>query len=178
MIERITVYYDGVVGPNEQGQLGAFAYLIFAEGDLAQQQCGILKPPVGAAITTAVAEYMALTKALDKLIALEKTHNHVRVYGDNMVIVNHLTQEYPFKPRVAIGITPAEWRGIWEAKGYEPLKREVVRLAANFRDIQFTCVNKNQITQVRDIAETELAGAGIDPVRITRQKAASAREDE
>lgn len=166
MIERTTVYYDGTAGPVEPGQHGAYAFIIFSNDVVIHKQVGFIQG-VNTTIPNSHAEYRALIEALRWLIANKKTDNHVRFYGDTLMIVNQLNREYPFH-----SISP---RSIWLAKPeHEPWRKLALEAAKAFRDIQFSWVSKKQIHAVRELAENELLAHGINPARITAQNAKAA----
>jgi Ribonuclease HI len=142
MIERITVYYDGVVGPTNQGPNAAIGFVVLFNDDVYGQGSGFEEK--NGNITDVVAEYQALIHALQYVLHKNRQKGHVRFYGDSPMIVNHMNGVWDVAPEYALWYSQAK------------------NLARKFEDIGFSLVPRDQTKAARDLAETEFVNRGVE----------------
>ncbi len=179
MIERITVYYDGVVGPTNQGPSIAIGFIaLFNDRPFAQessfqensQQKGMIQEEIKAAreedktadwdreLFPVTAKYLALIAALRFLLHKNRQKGHVRIYGDSAIIINEMNGV----DDVSAG------HAIWYSQAR--------KLARKFADIGFTLLPREQTKIARELAEKEFATRNIEHAdqRYARMKVAKA----
>ncbi len=115
----IEIYFDGLCQPINPGGIACFAFLVKSDGRTVHTEYGVAAEPFSENSTNNVAEYTALTKALQWLLANDLGSTKVEIKSDSQLIVNQLAGDYKVK-----------------AKRILALYREVLLLKSKFQDIQ------------------------------------------
>lgn len=114
----IEVYFDGLCQPVNPGGIACYAFVIRRDGRSIHSDYGIAAEPFSKDATNNVAEYMALAKALEWLIANGLNNSgRVEVKSDSQLVVKQLRGEYKIKSQRII-----------------PLYRQVLLLQSRFPD--------------------------------------------
>jgi ribonuclease HI len=114
----IEVYFDGLCQPVNPGGIACYAFVIRRDDRTIHSDYGIAAEPFSKDATNNVAEYTALAKALEWLIANGLNNSgRVEVKGDSQLVVKQLRGEYKIKSQRII-----------------PLYRHVLLLQSRFPD--------------------------------------------
>jgi ribonuclease HI len=114
----IEVYFDGLCQPVNPGGIACYAFVIRRDGRTIHSDYGIAAEPFSKDATNNVAEYTALAKALEWLIANGLNNSgRVEVKSDSQLVVKQLSGEYKIKSQRII-----------------PLYRQVLLLQSRFPD--------------------------------------------
>jgi ribonuclease HI len=114
----IEVYFDGLCQPVNPGGIACYAFVITRDGRTIHSDYGIAAEPFSKDATNNVAEYTALAKALEWLIANGLNNSgRVEVKSDSQLVVKQLRGEYKIKSQRII-----------------PLYRQVLLLQSRFQD--------------------------------------------
>jgi ribonuclease HI len=96
----IEVYFDGLCQPVNPGGIACYAFVIRRDGRSIHSDYGIAAEPFSKDATNNVAEYMALAKALEWLIANGLNNSgRVEVKSDSQLVVKQLMGEYRIKSK-------------------------------------------------------------------------------
>ena len=96
----IEVYFDGLCQPVNPGGIACYAFVIRRDGRSSHSDYGIAAEPFSKDATNNVAEYMALAKALEWLIANGLNNSgRVEVKSDSQLVVKQLKGEYKIKSK-------------------------------------------------------------------------------
>lgn len=114
----IKVYFDGLCQPVNPGGIACYAFVIRRDSRTIHSDYGIAAEPFSKDATNNVAEYTALAKALEWLIANGLNNSgRIEVKSDSQLVVKQLTGEYKIKSQRII-----------------PLYRQVLLLQSRFPD--------------------------------------------
>jgi ribonuclease HI len=114
----IEVYFDGLCQPVNPGGIACYAFVIRRDDRTIHSDYGIAAEPFSKDATNNVAEYTALAKALEWLIANGLNNSgRVEVKSDSQLVVKQLRGEYKIKSQRII-----------------PLYRQVLLLKSRFQD--------------------------------------------
>jgi ribonuclease HI len=114
----IEVYFDGLCQPVNPGGIACYAFVIRRDDRTIHSDYGIAAEPFSKDATNNVAEYTALAKALEWLIANGLNNSgRVEVKSDSQLVVKQLRGEYKIKSQRII-----------------PLYRQVLLLQSRFQD--------------------------------------------
>lgn len=119
----IEVYFDGLCQPINPGGIPCYAFIVKGDGKTIYSDYGIAGEPFSNDSTNNVAEYTALVKALEWLLANNLGSSRVEIMSDSQLIVNQLAGDYKVK-----------------AKRMISLYKQVLRLMRTFQDIQIKWV--------------------------------------
>lgn len=113
---RITVYFDGLCEPVNPRGIATYGYVVYRNGDRIAEGCGVVGAGYkGDDVTNNVAEYTALIRALEWLVANGFSGSELVVKGDSQLVIRQLEGVYAVRsPRIA------------------PLHRRVVGLLSHF----------------------------------------------
>lgn len=114
----IEVYFDGLCQPVNPGGIACYAFVVKSGGETIHSDYGVAGEPFSQDATNNVAEYTALIKALEWLIANNFSSGKVEVIGDSEFVVNQQNGKYRVK-----------------SKRIVPLYRQVLMLKDRFSDI-------------------------------------------
>jgi ribonuclease HI len=113
----IEVYFDGLCQPVNPGGIACYAFVIRRDDRTIHSDYGIAAEPFSKDATNNVAEYTALAKALEWLIANGLNNSgRVEVKSDSQLVVKQLRGEYKIKSQRII-----------------PLYRQVLLLQSRFQ---------------------------------------------
>jgi ribonuclease HI len=114
----IEVYFDGLCQPVNPGGIACYAFVIRRDDRTIHSDYGIAAEPFSKDATNNVAEYTALAKALEWLIANGLNNSgRIKVKSDSQLVVKQLRGEYKIKSQRII-----------------PLYRQVLLLQSRFPD--------------------------------------------
>jgi ribonuclease HI len=123
----IEIYFDGLCQPINPGGIACYAFVVKSDGKTIYSDYGVVGEPFSNESTNNVAEYTALVKALEWLIANNLIADKVEIKSDSQLIVNHLSGNYKVK-----------------AKRIIPLYQRVILLKSKFRDVQIKWVPREK----------------------------------
>lgn len=123
----IEIYFDGLCQPINPGGIACYAFVVKSDGKTIYSDYGVVGEPFSNESTNNVAEYTALVKALEWLIANNLVADKVDIKSDSQLIVNHLSGNYKVK-----------------AKRIIPLYHRVILLKSKFRDVQIKWVPREK----------------------------------
>jgi ribonuclease HI len=134
----IEVYFDGLCQPINPGGIACYAFVIKNGGKTIYSEYGVAGEPFSKDSTNNVAEYTALVKALEWLVANKLDSGSVEVNSDSQLVVNQLEGKYKVK-----------------AKRIIPLYKQVLLLKAKFPKIEIMWVpreNNREADSLTNIA--------------------------
>jgi ribonuclease HI len=123
----IEVYFDGLCQPINPGGISCYAFIVKSDGRVIHSDYGVAAKPFSEESTNNVAEYTALAKALQWLLANNFDSKKVEIMSDSQLVVNQLTGDYKVKARKII-----------------PLFKQVLFLMTNFQDIQIKWISRDK----------------------------------
>jgi ribonuclease HI len=123
----IEVYFDGLCQPVNPGGIACYAFVVKSNGKTIHSDYGVAGEPFSKDSTNNVAEYTALAKALEWLVARNLASGKVEVKSDSQLVVNQLSGNYKV-----------------EAKRIIPLYRQVLLLKAKFPHIEIMWVPREK----------------------------------
>jgi ribonuclease HI len=123
----IEVYFDGLCQPINPGGISCYAFIVKSDGRLIHSDYGVAAKPFSEESTNNVAEYTALAKALQWLLANNFDSKKVEIMSDSQLVVNQLTGDYKVKARKIL-----------------PLFKQVLFLKTNFQDIQIKWIPREK----------------------------------
>ena len=95
----IEVYFDGLCRPVNPGGIACYAFVVKSDGKTIHSEYGIAGKPFSNDATNNVAEYTALIKALEWLVANNYGSSKVRIIGDSELVVNQQNGKSKVKSR-------------------------------------------------------------------------------
>lgn len=123
----IEVYFDGLCQPVNPGGIACYAFVVKKDGKTIQSDYGVAAEPFSKDATNNVAEYTALVKALEWLLANSTISGKVEIKSDSQLVVKQLSGEYKVK-----------------AKRIIPLYKKVLLLRSKFKDIEIKWVPREE----------------------------------
>ena len=123
----IEVYFDGLCQPINPGGISCYAFIVKSDGRIIHSDYGVAAKPFSEESTNNVAEYTALAKALQWLLANNFNSKNVEIKSDSQLVVNQLTGDYKVK-----------------AKRILPLFKQVLFLKTKFQDIQIKWIPRDK----------------------------------
>ena len=123
----IEVYFDGLCQPINPGGISCYAFIVKSDGRIIHSDYGVAAKPFSEESTNNVAEYTALAKALQWLLANNFNSKKVEIKSDSQLVVNQLTGDYKVK-----------------AKRILPLFKQVLFLKTKFQDIQIKWIPRDK----------------------------------
>jgi len=122
----IEVYFDGLCQPVNPGGISCYAFIVKSDERIIHSDYGVAAKPFSEESTNNVAEYTALAKALQWLLANNFNSNKVEIKSDSQLVVNQLTGDYKVKARRIL-----------------PLFKHVLFLKTKFQDIQIKWIPRD-----------------------------------
>lgn len=122
----IEVEFDGLCQPRNPGGIACYAFLVKKDGETIHSDYGVAAEPSKDS-TNNVAEYTALVKALEWLVASNLNPDQIRIKSDSQLVVKQLNGDYKIK-----------------SKRIVPLYRQVLKLKAKFPDIEVRWVPREE----------------------------------
>jgi ribonuclease HI len=123
----IEVYFDGLCQPINPGGISCYAFIVKSDGRIIHNDYGVAAKPFSEESTNNVAEYTALAKALQWLLANNFNSKKVEIKSDSQLVVNQLTGDYKVKARRIL-----------------PLFQQVLFLKTKFQDIQIKWIPRDK----------------------------------
>ena len=123
----IEVYFDGLCQPINPGGISCYAFIVKTDGRIIHSDYGVAARPFSEESTNNVAEYTALAKALQWLLANNFNSKKVEIKSDSQLVVNQLTGDYKVKSRRIL-----------------PLFKQVLFLKTKFQDIQIKWIPRDK----------------------------------
>jgi ribonuclease HI len=123
----IEVYFDGLCQPINPGGISCYAFVVKSGGRTIHSDYGVAGEPFSEDSTNNVAEYTALAKALEWLLANNLGSAKVEIKSDSQLIVNQLTGDYKVK-----------------AKRIISLYKQVLLLKSKFKEIQINWIPREK----------------------------------
>jgi ribonuclease HI len=123
----IEVYFDGLCQPINPGGISCYAFIVKSDGTTIYSEYGVAGEPFSENSTNNVAEYTALAKALQWLLANNYSSQKVEVKTDSQLVVNQLAGDYKVKARRIMS-----------------LYKEVLFLKSKFQDIQIKWISRDK----------------------------------
>ena len=123
----IEVYFDGLCQPINPGGISCYAFIVKSDGTTIYTEYGVAGEPFSENSTNNVAEYTALAKALQWLLANNYSSQKVEVKTDSQLVVNQLAGDYKVKARRIMS-----------------LYKEVLFLKSKFQDIQIKWISRDK----------------------------------
>ena len=123
----IEVYFDGLCQPINPGGISCYAFIVKSDGRIIHSDYGVAAKPFSEESTNNVAEYTALAKALQWLLANNFNSKKVEIMSDSQLVVNQLTGDYKVKARRIL-----------------PLFKQVLFLKTKFQDIQIKWIPRDK----------------------------------
>jgi ribonuclease HI len=123
----IEIYFDGLCQPINPGGIACYAFVVKTDSKTIYNDYGVVGEPFSNDSTNNVAEYTALAKALQWLVANNLIADKVEIKSDSQLIVNHLSGNYKVR-----------------AKRILPLYHRVLLLKSKFRDVQIKWVPREK----------------------------------
>ncbi len=125
--KTVQVYFDGLCQPCNPRGIACYAFLIKKEQNIIYSQCGLVAEPFSANATNNVAEYSAITRALEWLLANNYEKENIAIKGDSQLVINQVLGKFKVKAHRII-----------------PLYHKVMSLISNFGNIQFEWIPREQ----------------------------------
>jgi ribonuclease HI len=123
----IQVYFDGLCQPVNPGGIACYAFVVKSEGKTIHSDYGVAAEPFSKDATNNVAEYTALVKALEWLLANNLNSGKVEIKSDSQLVVKQLSGEYKVK-----------------AKRIISLYKRVLLLKNKFKDVEIAWVPREE----------------------------------
>ncbi len=123
----IEVYFDGLCQPINPGGIPCYAFIVKSDGRTIYTEYGVAGEPFSEDATNNVAEYTALAKALQWLLANNFRSHKVEINSDSQLVVNQLSGDYKVKSRRILS-----------------LYKEVLFLKNKFQDVQIKWISRDK----------------------------------
>jgi len=123
----IQVNIDGLCQPINPGGIACYAFIIKKNGTTIHSGYGVAEEPFSKDSTNNVAEYTALAKALEWLVANNLVSGKVEIKSDSKLVVNQLAGVYKVKGKRII-----------------PLYKQVLLLKTKFSDIEIKWIPREE----------------------------------
>jgi ribonuclease HI len=121
---KIQVYFDGLCQPTNPGGTACFAFIVKNEqGNTIHSKYGL----AARNSTNIVAEYTAIIKALEWLIANNYQNESIVIKGDSQLVIQQIKRNFKVKAHNII-----------------PLYRHAMSLISKFKHIQFELIPREQ----------------------------------
>lgn len=150
MNEPISVYYAGVCGPENPGGHMAWAFVVYADEEIIDQQTGYVPPAV---VNNEIhATYAALGNAMEAIFKARNQSRHIRFFGSTAMVVNQLND-------------------IWDVDlQYSAFYTTIKNKLKKFRDVGFDLITNRRNKDTLDLARRELQSRGLISNRKTEAK--------
>ncbi|HEX7033937.1 MAG TPA: ribonuclease HI [Nitrososphaera sp.] len=98
----IEVYFDGLCQPVNPGGIACYAFVIKRDSKTIHSDYGVAGEPFSPESTNNVAEYTALARALEWLVANNFTSEKILIKSDSQLVVNQMNGTYKIKAKTII----------------------------------------------------------------------------
>jgi ribonuclease HI len=143
------VYFDGLCQPVNPGGIACYAFLIKSDNRTIYNERGLAAEPFSKEATNNVAEYTALVKALEWLVANGFESGSVRVMGDSKLVISQIRGEFKIKNKALI-----------------PLFQKAALLRNRFADIAFQWIPREENKEADKLSEKAYNNALLDDPRL------------
>ena len=123
----IEVYFDGLCQPVNPGGIACYAFVVKSDSKTIHSGYGVAGEPFSKDSTNNVAEYTALVKAFEWLVANNHVRDKVVISSDSQLVVNQLQGNYKVKGKRII-----------------PLYKQVLLLKNKFSNIEIMWVPREK----------------------------------
>jgi ribonuclease HI len=123
----IEVYFDGLCQPINPGGIACYAFIVRREGHVIHSDYGVAVEPFSRHATNNVAEYTALIKSLEWLLATNLNSDRIEIKSDSQLVVKQLSGNYKVK-----------------AKRIIPLYQKALLLKSKFKELEIKWVAREQ----------------------------------
>jgi ribonuclease HI len=123
----IEIYLDGLCQPVNPCGIACYAFIVKKDGKNIKIDYGMAGEPFTKDATNNVAEYTALIKVLEWLLANNLNSECLQINSDSQLVVKQLNGEYKVK-----------------SKRILPLYREVLQLKNKFKDIAIRWIAREE----------------------------------
>ena len=124
---QIQVYFDGLCQPCNPKGIACYAFLVKKEQNIIHSEYGFAAEPYSADATNNVAEYIAIIRALEWLLANNYENEKIMIKGDSQLVVSQIKRKFKVKATTII-----------------PLYHKVMFLISKFTNIQFEWIPREQ----------------------------------
>ena len=121
------MYFDGLCQPANPGGIACYAFVVKKDGETIHSDYGVAGQPFSQDATNNVAEYIALVRALEWLVANNLVLGKAVIKSDSQLVVNQLDGSFKVKGKRII-----------------PLYRQVLLLRSKFSDLEIKWVPREQ----------------------------------
>jgi ribonuclease HI len=136
----ITAFFDGLCEPRNPRGVACYGYVIYSGGSKVGDGSGLACEPWSWQASNNVAEYQALTKALEWLIEHNLQEASLVVKGDSQLVINQMQGSYAVNAARLI-----------------PLHRAVRKLTERFRELSFEWVPREENEEADLLSEKAYA---------------------
>jgi ribonuclease HI len=143
------VYFDGLCQPVNPGGIACYAFLVKSDNRTIYNERGLAAEPFSKEATNNVAEYTALVKALEWLVANGFESGPVRVMGDSKLVISQIRGEFKIKNKALI-----------------PLFQKAALLKNRFADIAFQWIPREENKEADKLSEKAYNKALLDDPRL------------
>lgn len=99
---EIHVFFDGLCQPVNPRGIACYGFLVKREDETIYKERGLAAEPFSEGATNNIAEYTALVRALEWLVANKHESEPVRVKGDSRLVINQMIGEFKVKNKAII----------------------------------------------------------------------------
>lgn len=87
-------YFDGGCEPKNPGGVPTYGFVVYQDGELVGEGCGVADEPFGYKATVNVAEYSGLIHLLEYLLAQGWGEEKIKIRGDSQLIIRQMNGIY------------------------------------------------------------------------------------
>src|SRR5574341_1491889 len=131
------------------GGIACYAFLIKTNGKTIYKDRGLAAEPFSKGATNNVAEYTALIKALEWLVANGSEREAIRVRGDSRLVISQMRGEFKVKASALI-----------------PLFQKTVLLKNKFSNIMFQWIPREENSEADKLSEEAYNNAFLDDPKL------------
>ena len=95
----MVIFTDGACEPKNPGGVPTYGFVIYRYGTKLAEDSGLAAVPYSKDATNNVAEYVGLTKALERVLSLGLQEYEIEVKSDSRLLVNQIRGKYAVKSR-------------------------------------------------------------------------------
>jgi ribonuclease HI len=120
---QIQVYFDGLCQPCNPGGIACYSFIIKDEENTIYNEYGL----AAYNSTNNIAEYTAIIKALEWLLAKKYENENIIIRGDSLLVINQIERNFKVKAPTLI-----------------PLYHKAMALISQFNHVQFEWIPGNR----------------------------------
>ncbi len=126
-MNRLVVFIDGACEPKNPGGVATYGFAIYRDGEKLDEGSGLAADPWTEQASNNVAEYTALIRALEKVLAIGLGGSEVEVRSDSALLVQQVNGKYAVR-----------------ALRLKPLHERVIRLLPQFKSIHVQWIPREE----------------------------------